>query len=74
MQKMIAEWQIRDVIGRYARGVDRRDGKLIRECFHPGALTHFGDFDGKRRHVRATGAVVRGKLLMHHALHGDVDC
>ena len=46
MQKMIAEWQIRDVIGGYARGVDRRDGKLIRECFHPGALTHFGDFDG----------------------------
>lgn len=46
MQMMIAEWRIRDVIGRYARGVDRRSDTLIRECFHPGALTHYGDFDG----------------------------
>ena len=46
VQTMIAEWQIRDLIGRYARGVDRRDGKQIGECFHPGALTHYGDFDG----------------------------
>lgn len=46
MQRMIAEWRIRDVVGRYARGVDRRDGSLICECFHPGALTHYGDFDG----------------------------
>lgn len=45
-QKMIAEWQIRDVIARYARGVDRRDGARIRDCFHPGALTHYGVFDG----------------------------
>jgi hypothetical protein len=45
-QKMVAEWQIRDVVARYARGVDRRDGAIIRECFHPGALTHYGDFDG----------------------------
>jgi hypothetical protein len=46
IQTMIAEWQIRDVIGRYARGVDRRDGALVRNCFHPGALTHYGVFDG----------------------------
>jgi len=46
LQKLIAESQIRSVIGRYARGVDRRDGTLIRDCFHPGALTHYGDFDG----------------------------
>jgi hypothetical protein len=43
---MIAEWRIRDVIGRYARGVDRRDGALVRDCFHPGAPTHYGVFDG----------------------------
>jgi len=43
---MIAEWQIRSVIARYARGVDRRDGALVRDCFHPGALTHYGVFDG----------------------------
>lgn len=43
---LIAERQIRDLIARYARGVDRRDGALIRDCFHPGALTHYGVFDG----------------------------
>jgi hypothetical protein len=46
METMIAEWQIRDVIGRYARGVDRQDGTLIRQCFHADALAHYGDFDG----------------------------
>jgi len=46
VQAMIAEWQIRKVIARYARGVDRRDGALIHDCFHPGAVTHYGVFDG----------------------------
>ncbi|RYE73315.1 MAG: nuclear transport factor 2 family protein [Hyphomicrobiales bacterium] len=46
MEQMLAEWQIRDVIGRYARGVDRQDGDIIGSCFYPGALTHYGDFDG----------------------------
>lgn len=45
MERMLAEWQIRDVVGRYARGVDRRDGDIIRGCFHAGAPTHYGDFD-----------------------------
>jgi len=46
VQTMIAEWQIRNVIARYARGVDRRDGALIHDCFHPGAVTHYGVFEG----------------------------
>lgn len=46
VQKLVAESQIRGVIARYARGVDRRDGALIGDCFHAGALTHYGDFDG----------------------------
>ena len=43
---MVAEWQIRNVVARYARAVDRRDGDLVRGCFHPEAVTHFGVFDG----------------------------
>jgi hypothetical protein len=43
---MLAESRIRDVIARYARGVDRRDGARIRECFHPDAVTNYGVFDG----------------------------
>jgi len=43
---MVAEWRIRDVVARYARAVDRRDGDLLRGCFHADAVTHFGAFDG----------------------------
>lgn len=46
MEKMISEWQIRNITGRYARAVDRRDGEIIGQCFHAGGLTHYGDFDG----------------------------
>jgi hypothetical protein len=46
LEKLIAEAQIRDVVARYARGVDRQDGDIISACFHPGALAHYGDFDG----------------------------
>lgn len=46
MMRMVSEWQIRNVVGRYARAMDRRNGDLARECFHDGALTHYGDFNG----------------------------
>jgi hypothetical protein len=46
VEKMISEWQIRAIVGRYARGVDRKDGEIIRQCFHAEGLTHYGDFDG----------------------------
>ena len=34
---LVARERIRDVIHRYARGVDRRDYELVRSCYHPGA-------------------------------------
>lgn len=46
MEKMFAEWQIRGATELYARGADRRDGDIIASIFHPGAMTHYGDFDG----------------------------
>jgi hypothetical protein len=46
LEKLIAEAQMRDVVARYARGVDRQDGDIISACFHPGALAHYGEFDG----------------------------
>lgn len=46
VETMLAEWRIRDVVARYARGVDRRDATRIRECFHSDARQHYGVFDG----------------------------
>ncbi|MGE0386823.1 MAG: nuclear transport factor 2 family protein [Gammaproteobacteria bacterium] len=50
MQELIDEHQIRKVIYRYCRGIDRRDFDLVRGCYHPGATddhaNYKGDVDG----------------------------
>lgn len=35
--------EIRDVLMRYCRGIDRRDRALIEDCFHPGATCEIAD-------------------------------
>jgi len=40
--------EIRDVLARYFRGVDRADWELVRACYHDDALDQHGPlFDGK---------------------------
>lgn len=38
--------QIRDVLARYVRAIDRRDFALLRTCYHPGAIDHHPGFTG----------------------------
>jgi len=38
--------QIRDVLARYCRGVDRCDAELLRSVYHPGAVDDHGIFKG----------------------------
>ncbi|MEE3326841.1 MAG: nuclear transport factor 2 family protein [Myxococcota bacterium] len=38
--------EIKDVIYRYCRGVDRHDLELVRACYHPDASDHHGSFSG----------------------------
>lgn len=38
--------QIRDLILRYCRGVDRLELDLVRSVYHPGAVDHHTGFDG----------------------------
>lgn len=44
--RLWAEAEIRRVLLRYARGVDRLDLDLVRSCYHPDATDSHGSFEG----------------------------
>lgn len=46
VEVLAAEAEIRDVLHRFSRGIDRCDWELIRSCFHPDGTDHHGDFYG----------------------------
>lgn len=43
---MIDELEIRNLLARYSRGVDRADWDLVRRCFEPGASIDYGMVSG----------------------------
>jgi hypothetical protein len=49
-ERALREWQaereITRVILDYARGIDQRNYRLVRSCFHPGARIDYGSFGG----------------------------
>lgn len=46
LNKLMYNLEIQEVLARYARGIDRLDGPMIRSCYHDGAVDHHGIFDG----------------------------
>jgi hypothetical protein len=48
LQRLLDKEQIRDVMLRYARGVDRRDWELVRSAFYADCVDEHADFKGKR--------------------------
>jgi hypothetical protein len=46
MQRLMDREYIRDVMARYARGVDRADWDAVRETYHVGAFDDHGDYKG----------------------------
>lgn len=62
----IARSEIRDVLARYVRGVDRLDAELIRGCYHADAYEVHGIFNGNA-HEFATWRV-RQTFRSHHVL------
>lgn len=61
-----ARCEIRDVLARYVRGVDRLDVELIRGCYHPDAYEVHRIFNGNA-HEFATWRV-RQTFRSHHVL------
>jgi len=45
-RRVADQQEMRDVIYRYCRGIDRRDYDLVRSCYHPDAVDDHGDFRG----------------------------
>ncbi len=46
LQLLLAERDIKNVVLRYCRGVDRMDLATVRSCYHDDAEDHHGDFAG----------------------------
>lgn len=46
LQRLVDEADIRRVLGRYARAIDRLDWELLRSCYHPDAVDEHGSFRG----------------------------
>lgn len=44
--ELIAKQEIREVVLRYCRGIDRLDMELVRSAYHPGGIDHHTGFDG----------------------------
>jgi hypothetical protein len=46
VQLLLAERDIKNVVLRYCRGIDRMDLAMVRSCYHPDAQDHHGSFAG----------------------------
>ena len=46
VEDLLAKEEIREVIYRYARGIDRMDFDLVAACYHPDAYDDHGTFQG----------------------------
>jgi hypothetical protein len=80
LERMLARDEILEVLARYARGVDRADGPLLKSCYHPDAIEeHGGNYsgnafayvDGAVPRIRAMGAMQHLLGSSHIEFDGD---
>lgn len=57
--RMLDKDEIRDVLSRYARGVDRGDGPMLKSCYHPDAIEEHGGRYTGNAHEYVDGAIPR---------------
>ncbi len=70
VDRMLARDAIRDVLARYARGIDRADGALLKSCYFDDAIEEHGSSFTGRAHDYVDGAIpkVRTMGVMQHLL------
>jgi ketosteroid isomerase-like protein len=64
LDDLLAEHEIRQVLARYCRGIDRYDLALVRSCYHDDAVDEHGSFTGGPDEYVAWV----GKLLKRYAM------
>lgn len=76
IKRLLDEGAVRDVILRYARGVDRLDWELVRSCFHPAAVLEYGDRTDVEGFIEGARRGLPVYLLTQHSIMNiliDVD-
>lgn len=79
IETVIAKQDIRDVIMRYARAIDRADGPLLHSCYWDDAIEEHGSSYTGPAHDYIDGAMERlmngGDVMMHHVgnIHTELD-
>jgi hypothetical protein len=69
LDALLAERAIREVVLRYARGIDRLDLELVRSCYWPEATDVHGTFTGSRdEFVDWVGPLLRRQSMTMHTL------
>ncbi|HIF33307.1 MAG TPA: hypothetical protein EYQ75_16880 [Planctomycetaceae bacterium] len=69
VEELIAKEEIRDLVGRYMRGLDRLDVELLRSVFHDDATTDYGFFQGgPDAFVEMAYNALKDHLANHHLI------
>lgn len=72
MDKLEALWareQIRDILHRYCKGIDRRDWELVRSCFADDHIHNHGDISGSPDDfVRMASGLLEAIPATHHSI------
>jgi hypothetical protein len=61
---LLAERAIRRVVARYARGIDRMDLEMVRDCYWPEAVDEHGTFSGARDEFISWVSTLRARHTM----------
>jgi hypothetical protein len=71
---LLAEREIRNVILRYCRGIDRGDRDVVRECYHPGAVDLHGRYrgDGREFADHALNVLAERYRATLHTVHNSL--
>lgn len=81
LEAMMSKLEIREVLMRYARGVDRADEDLLKSCYHADAIEEHGSTYAGPAHEYIEDAVVRIRQMgtmchyicnIHISLEGDL--
>ncbi len=69
VEQLSAREEIRDVLHRYCKGIDRRDWALVRSCFADDHIHKHGDYEGPPdEFIGFASEVLKGIPGTHHSI------